>query len=178
MCGIAGAVSHLSEPIPELERRLGVMNELLRHRGPDGCGTWRHASARAGFAHRRLSIIDLTTGEQPMSSRAGDWITYNGEIYNYIELREELGEENFSTTSDTEVVLLAYRKWGPDCVKRFRGMFAFALWDEQSQTLFCARDRFGIKPFYYSVAGGVFYFASEVKALLPFVGRVETDLEG
>jgi asparagine synthase (glutamine-hydrolysing) len=178
MCGIAGAVSLLSEPIPELERRLGVMNELLRHRGPDGCGTWRHERARAGFAHRRLSIIDLTTGEQPMSSSAGDWITYNGEIYNYVELREELGEENFSTTSDTEVVLLAYRKWGPDCVKRFRGMFAFALWDEQSQTLFCARDRFGIKPFYYSVAGGVFYFASEVKALLPFVGRVETDLEG
>ena len=154
------------------------MNDLLRHRGPDGEGTWQHARRCAGFAHRRLSIIDLSTGDQPMTDPAGNWITYNGEIYNYIELREELGAANFKTTSDTEVILAAYRKWGADCVTHLRGMFAFAIWDEVRQALFCARDRFGIKPFYYMTVGDTFYFASEVKALLPFVDRIETDLEG
>ena len=92
--------------------------------------------------------------------------------------REELGRENFRTTSDTEVVLHAYRKWDKDCVNHLRGMFAFALWDEGKRELFCARDRFGIKPFYYTTVGDTFYFASEVKALLPFVPQIETNLEG
>ena len=178
MCGIAGVLSLNRDPILNLEGQLAAMKHLLRHRGPDGEGTWQHPSERVGFAHRRLSIIDLATGQQPMADRAGNWIVYNGEIYNYIELRGELGEENFVTTSDTEVILHAYRKWGAACVDHLRGMFAFALWDEVNQTLFCARDRFGIKPFYYSVVGKKLYFASEPKALLPFVERIETDLEG
>jgi asparagine synthase (glutamine-hydrolysing) len=178
MCGIAGVVSLPRQEIHQLDRHLGVMNQLQRHRGPDGEGTWMHRDAHVGFAHRRLSIIDLLTGQQPMKDRSGNWITYNGEIYNYLELRRELGQENFTTTSDTEVVLQAYQKWGMDCVNHLRGMFAFALWDETNQVLFCARDRFGIKPFYYTVVSDCFYFASEVKALLPFVDRIETDREG
>lgn len=178
MCGIAGALNLSHAEIPNLTQRLGAMNHLLRHRGPDGEGAWQHPAKFAGFAHRRLSIIDLSTGDQPMTDPAGNWITYNGEIYNYIELREELGAANFHTTSDTEVILHAYRKWGADCVNHLRGMFAFAIWDESRQELFCARDRFGIKPFYFTTAGNTFYFASEVKALLPFMDRIETDLEG
>ena len=178
MCGIAGAVNLSLESIPELQRRLGVMNELQRHRGPDGEGIWLHPGNCLGFAHRRLSIIDLVTGSQPMTEPGANWITYNGEIYNFVELRSELGSENFRTTSDTEVILHAYRKWGKDSVSHLRGMFAFALWDEANQVLFCARDRFGIKPFYYTIVDNVFYFASEVKALLPFVGHIETDIEG
>lgn len=178
MCGIAGAFNLLKEPMSNLDHHLSVMNRLLRHRGPDGEAIWQHSRQFVGFAHRRLSIIDLTTGDQPMHDAGGNWVTFNGEIYNYIELRNELGPENFKTTSDTEVVLHAYRRWGPECVNHFRGMFAFALWDDTDQILFCARDRFGIKPFYYTVAGDVFYFASEIKALLPFVKQIETDLEG
>lgn len=178
MCGIAGAINLSLEPKPNLNRCLNVMNTLQHHRGPDGEGIWQHPQGYVGFAHRRLSIIDLQTGGQPMSDGAGNWVTYNGEIYNYIELRAELGSENFVTSSDTEVILHAYRKWGVDCVNHFRGMFAFALWDEANQVLFCARDRFGIKPFYYTIVGNVFYFASEVKALLPFIERIQTDLEG
>src|SRR3972149_5842603 len=178
MCGIAGAVKLKREPIPGLEHNLQVMNTLQQHRGPDGEGKWTHPNQHVGFAHRRLAIIDLVTGTQPMSDGAGNWGTYGGEIYNYIELRNELGPENFVTTSDTEVILRAYRKWGADCVNHLRGMFAFALWDEENSTLFCARDRFGIKPFYYTIVGSVFYFASEIKALLPFLERVETDLDG
>ena len=178
MCGIAGVLNLSLTEIPNLDRRLEAMNQLLRHRGPDGEGAWQHERRSVGLAHRRLSIIDLATGDQPMTDAAGNWITYNGEVYNYIELREELGAENFQTTSDTEVVLAAYRRWGKDCVTHLRGMFAFALWDEARQELFCARDRFGIKPFYYATAGDNYYFASEVKALLPFVDKIETDVEG
>lgn len=178
MCGIAGAIDLSLEPKTNLNLCLNAMNRLQLHRGPDGDGIWKHPRGYVGFAHRRLSIIDLQTGSQPMTDGAGNWVTYNGEIYNYLELRVELGLENFATTSDTEVILHAYRKWGVDCVSHFRGMFAFALWDEANQMLFCARDRFGIKPFYYTVVGNVFYFASEVKALLPFVDHIQTDLDG
>lgn len=178
MCGIAGIIKLSSEPIVDLAPRLEAMNRLQRHRGPDGEGIWQHPRGHVGMAHRRLSIIDLSTGNQPMRDAGGNWIVYNGEIYNYIELRNELGPENFATTSDTEVILRAYRCWGSDCVNHFRGMFAFALWDESQQILFCARDRFGIKPFYYMVVEDILYFASEIKALLPFVERIETDLEG
>ncbi len=178
MCGIAGAFNLSGQRIPRLGRKLEVMNELIRHRGPDGEGVWLHAREHAGLAHRRLSIIDLGTGAQPMTDHHGNWLTFNGEIYNYVELREELGADNFRTHSDTEVILLAYRKWGEEAVQHLRGMFAFALWDEKKQSLFCARDRFGIKPFYFTQAGDHFYFASEVKALVPFLADVETDLEG
>ena len=112
-----------------------------------------------------------------MSDGIGNWVTYNGEIYNYRELRAELGQECFKTNSDTEVILHAYRRWGVDCVDHFRGMFAFALWDDERGQLFCARDRFGIKPFYYTVVDQVLYLASEIKALLPFVPEVRTNLE-
>lgn len=178
MCGICGQTELNLSPISELTRKLQVMNHLQAHRGPDGERIWIHPNEHVGFGHRRLSIIDLETGNQPMSDSGGNWITHNGEIYNYLELRDELGKDKFRTSSDTEVILHAYRKWGKDCVNHLRGMFAFAIWDEAKQELFCARDRFGIKPFYYTVVDGVFYFASEVKALLPFVKKIETCLEG
>jgi asparagine synthase (glutamine-hydrolysing) len=155
-----------------------LMNDLLRHRGPDGEATWVHDHGVAAFAHRRLAIIDLDSGDQPMTDGGGNWVTHNGEIYNYIELRGLLGKDRFQTSSDTEVILRAYRQWGESCLERLRGMFSFALWDEETQTLFAARDRFGIKPFYYTVVDGVLYFASEPKALLPFLPKIETDLDG
>ena len=176
MCGMAGALDLTHQPLPCLDHTLQVMNDLQKHRGPDGHGQWEHAHRHVGLAHRRLSIIDLGTGQQPMTDGAGNWLVFNGEIYNYVELRQALGVELFRTTSDTEVILQAYRKWGPKCVEQFRGMFAFALWDEANQALFCARDRFGIKPFYYTQVGSVLYFASEAKALLPFLRSIDTDL--
>lgn len=178
MCGIGGVCSLSSEPVEGLAKRLKIINHLLRHRGPDGEGVWQHEHDKVGFSHRRLSIIDLSSGAQPMCDEGDNWITFNGEIYNYIELRDELAPQQFKTTSDTEVILYAYRKWGEDCVNHLRGMFAFALWDEKKQALFCARDRFGVKPFYYTVVGNTFYFASEAKALLPFIPHIETNIEG
>ena len=177
MCGIAGIVHTRGAHISTLRASLGAMNELQRHRGPDGRGIWLHPTSPVGFGHVRLSIIDIAGGAQPMSDVAGNWITYNGEVYNYRELRDELSTETFRTTSDTEVILAAYRRWGVDCVDHLQGMFAFALWDEAKGELFCARDRFGIKPFYYTKVGDVLYFASEAKALLPFVPSIETDLD-
>jgi asparagine synthase (glutamine-hydrolysing) len=178
MCGIAGVISLSGRPVEGLSARLDSMNTLIAHRGPDGTGAWTHPAGHLGFTHRRLEIIDLVTGEQPMTDESGNWITYNGEIYNYVELREELGSDRFRTTSDTEVVLRAYERWGEACIDHLRGMFAFALWDESRGQLFCARDRFGMKPFYHSVVGDLFYFASEAKALLPFLPEIATDPEG
>jgi asparagine synthase (glutamine-hydrolysing) len=178
MCGIGGAISLDQRPVPQLGAVLETMNSLLAHRGPDGEGTWSHPADVVGFAHRRLAIIDLVTGQQPMTDGAGSWITYNGEIYNYVELRSLLGESGFTTSSDTEVILRGYRQWDEAVLERLRGMFAFALWDEDAGVLLCARDRFGVKPLYYTVADGILYFASEAKALLPFVPAIETDLEG
>ncbi|WP_231859959.1 hypothetical protein [Bordetella parapertussis] len=176
MCGIFGALWRESVPASVIEARLQVGIERQRHRGPDGDGTWIEPQGRLGLAHVRLSIIDLTTGAQPMKSpETGCVITYNGEIYNYVELRREIGEELFETTSDTEVILRAYERWGPACVEKLQGMFAFAIWDAKLQKLFVARDRFGIKPFYYTISRGGFYFASEVKALTPFLAGVRTD---
>jgi asparagine synthase (glutamine-hydrolysing) len=142
MCGIAGVLSLSRKCIPDVSQQLAVMNFLQRHRGPDGEGTWKHPDKILGLAHRRLSIIDLSpAGAQPMTDRQGNWITYTGEIYNYVELREELGRELFISNSDTEVILMAYRRWGKDCLHHLRGMFAFALWDDHRQILLCARDR-------------------------------------
>jgi asparagine synthase (glutamine-hydrolysing) len=179
MCGIAGVCCvKRGAQVRNLARSIAVMNHLQRHRGPDGTGTWLNTENSVGLGHVRLSIIDLATGAQPMSDLAGNQITFNGEIYNYLELRDELSTETFKTSSDTEVILAAYRRWGTDCVDHLRGMFAFALWDEGRHLLFCARDRFGIKPFYYAHLGDALYFASEAKALLPFLPDVATDLEG
>ena len=175
MCGIAGYAGLGREPGSKF---LASALERLRHRGPDGEGVWQSTDGRAGLAHLRLSIIDLDTGAQPMRSPSGNVITYNGEIYYFIELRKELGEHRFTTTSDTEVILAAYEKWGERCVEKLRGMFAFALWDAARGRLFVARDRFGIKPFYHASVNGAFYFASEIKALLPFLPGVETDRDG
>ena len=178
MCGICGAIDLRGEPIPELRARLEVMSELIAHRGPDDAGVWTHERGHVGFGHRRLSIIDPTpAGRGPMHDEAGRWLTYNGEVYNYPELRRELGG-SWRTGTDTEVVLRAHERWGAGALDRLRGMFAYGLWDETAGELLCARDRFGIKPFYYAQVDHVLYFASEAKALLPLLPAIETNLDG
>ncbi|MFK5920729.1 MAG: asparagine synthase (glutamine-hydrolyzing) [Verrucomicrobiota bacterium] len=174
MCGIAGIISKSNRPLTGIIPAVEAMGSLQKHRGPDDSGTWCHEAGIVAFNHQRLSIIDVDHGHQPMSDDAGNWIVFNGEIYNYIELRVEIGAGKFRTHSDTETILQAYLKWGDDCVTHLRGMFAFAIWDERKQRLFCARDRFGIKPFYWAEIDGAFLFASEVKAMLPFVDEIAT----
>ncbi|RZM07207.1 MAG: asparagine synthase (glutamine-hydrolyzing), partial [Pedobacter sp.] len=145
----------------------------MRHRGPDGTGNWASGNGSIGLGHVRLAIIDVDAGAQPMHSRDGRYtIVFNGEIYNYLDLQREIGG-NFATQSDTEVILHAYQLWGTQCVNRLRGMFAFAIWDAEKQELFLARDRFGIKPLYWTYQDSVFFFASEAKALLPFLRNKE-----
>ena len=161
MCGIAGWVG--TAP-PEL---LPAMLRQLKHRGPDGDGV--HLAAGAALGMTRLAIIDLVTGRQPMANEdASLWIVFNGEIYNYRELRPALEARGhrFRTRSDTEVIVHAFEEWGDECVERLRGMFAFAIWDARRRRLFAARDRLGKKPFYYWQRDGVFVFGSEPKALL------------
>lgn len=177
MCGIAGQISLNNHPIPSLSTGLGAMSRLIAHRGPDGSGQWQSDSGQVGLVHRRLAIIDLSeSAAQPMHAVNGTVLTYNGEIYNYPELRSALKHHwAFRTHSDTECILAAYERYGDACLDHFRGMFAFALWDEKRKRLFCTRDRFGIKPFYYAVVEGVFYFASEAKALLPFLPSISTN---
>nr|BFD59357.1 asparagine synthase (glutamine-hydrolyzing) [Bdellovibrio sp. CKG001] len=177
MCGISGAASLKRERIQSLSKKISWMNKLIAHRGPDGEGVWCNDAESVGFGHKRLSILDLNGGAQPMSNENGFTICFNGEIYNYIELKKELFEYRFRTNSDTEVLLAAYQKWGKDCLNKLRGMFAFAIWDDKEQTLFCARDQFGIKPFYYTIQNSVLYFSSEAKGLLPFVKDIKTDPE-
>lgn len=177
MCGIAGILNRKNQTYPDLDQHLKIMNYIQAHRGPDGEGIWVHENNHVGFAHRRLSIIDLNTGDQPMSDEYGNTLVFNGEIYNYLELRSELSEYNFKTASDTEVILASYNKWGADCLDHLEGMFSFAIWDEKKSELFCARDRFGIKPFYYLQANDKFLFASEAKTLLPFLKSVKPNLE-
>src|SRR5262245_32018874 len=177
MCGLAGFASLRNEPLAKAAAALAAMSSLISHRGPDGNGEWLSPDTSVGLVHRRLAIIDLTAnGAQPMRAPNGTIITYNGEIYNYIELRKELSAHwTFRSTSDTEVILAAYDKWGEDCVTHLRGMFAFAIWDERDHKLLAARDRFGIKPFYYTEQDGRLFFASEAKALLPFLADITTD---
>jgi asparagine synthase (glutamine-hydrolysing) len=178
MCGIAGVVyqGRRREATPVTVRR---MIALQRHRGPDGEGFYDSDGASLG--HCRLAILDLSdAGHQPMADSSGRcWITYNGEIYNYLELAEELRKlgHSFKGHSDTEVLLNAYRQWGPSCLERLRGMFAFAIWDEVEHRLFAARDRLGIKPFHYWTDGhDRFAFASEFKALLDFLPERRVNL--
>jgi asparagine synthase (glutamine-hydrolysing) len=170
MCGINGIVSfHASAPPVDVDE-LTRTREAMRTRGPDAAGRWLSLDRRVGFGHRRLSIIDVSDrANQPMLSREGDMVlTFNGEIYNYPELRSELEREGetFDTTSDTEVVLRMYRKWGEEMLPRLRGMFAFGIWDARTNRLFLARDPYGIKPLYYANDGKTFRFASQVKAIL------------
>ena len=144
------------------------MADALAHRGPDGGGHWQHEEENVLLGHRRLSIIDLSdAGRQPMHYLNRYSIVHNGEIYNYIELKEELQKKGYSFRSqtDTEVILAAYDYWQQECVDQFDGMFAFAIWDEKEKTLFAARDRFGEKPFFYHYDGESLFFASEMKAL-------------
>ena len=166
MCGIAGQFCYGST-LPD-RALLEKMSERLAHRGPDGQGVY--IKGRTALAHRRLAIIDLSDdARQPIANEDGSlWLVYNGEIYNFVELRAELIAKGhtFRSKTDSEVILHAYEEWGTECLSRLNGMWAFALWDEKQQQLFCARDRFGIKPFYYTGAGGSFLFASEIKALL------------
>lgn len=167
MCGIAGICQVDASPLtPEAGQWVKAMTDRMSHRGPDGEGQWSKGPVCLG--HRRLSIIDLSGGGQPMHSADGQMtVTFNGEIYNYAELKEQLTAlgGQFQTSSDTEVILEGYRIWGPDCLARFDGMFAFALWDNQQRRLFCARDRFGKKPFFYTVQHGRLYFASELTGI-------------
>lgn len=191
MCGITGIVALNGRPVDL--RVLQRMNDAQAHRGPDGQGfavSWPESHgfcsaflshteqgasappARVGLGHRRLAILDLSDrGLQPMSAGAsGAWIVFNGEIYNHLELRAELEARGrfFSTRTDTEVLLQSYLEWGQDCLQYLQGMFAFAIWDGGRGRLFCARDRLGIKPFYYATPQDHFIFASEMKGLLPF----------
>ncbi len=166
MCGIAGIIS--LNPNDVSKQRLQQMTDSIAHRGPEGEGYWINDTGNIGLGHRRLCIIDLSNaGSQPMHYLDRYTIVYNGEIYNYIELKQSLQQQgyNFWSHSDTEVILAAYDFYGQDCLQQFDGMFAFALWDEKDKTLFCARDRFGEKPLYFYQNNNQFLFASEMKAL-------------
>ncbi|MDQ3698837.1 MAG: asparagine synthase (glutamine-hydrolyzing) [Gemmatimonadota bacterium] len=168
MCGIAGILSSAALEAGANSRAIDSMIELLGHRGPDARGRWCEGEVQLG--HTRLSIIDLSdAGRQPLADETGRWLLiYNGEVYNYRELRRELEGKGyrFRTATDSEVVLSAYREWGPRALERFNGMWAFAVWDRERRELFGARDRAGKKPFYYATdEEGTLYFASEIKAL-------------
>jgi len=177
MCGIGGFfVVRTAATRDELEARLWGMIATLRHRGPDDEGVW--TDGRAGLAHARLSVIDLSpAGHQPMASADGTaWITYNGEIYNFAEIRQELEALGypFRSRSDTEVVVNGWQAWGPKIFSRLRGMFALAIWDRRSQRLILARDRLGKKPLYYASTATAFLFGSEIKAVLAWPGLSRT----
>ncbi len=166
MCGIAGIVSLKPGLEPPSLGALSAMASLLRHRGPDEFGLYRDEGA--GLAHARLSIIDLLTGQQPLANEANDlWVVFNGEIFNYVELRAELAALGhvFRTKSDTEVIVHAYEAWGDGAFARFNGQFAICLWDAKSRRAVFARDRLGVRPLYLCEHGGRLYFASEVRAI-------------
>lgn len=171
MCGIAGIASWGAPVDQDVVRAMG---DALRHRGPDDAGLYRAPDGRAGLAHRRLSIMDLSpAGRQPMANEAGTiWLTFNGEIYNFPDLRRDLEGRGhrFRSRTDSEVILHAYEEWGETCVDRLRGMFAFALWDEGARRLILARDRLGIKPLLYAADDRRLAFASELKAILEHPG--------
>ncbi len=168
MCGIAGFVS---AQVADRRRVLRSMAERIRHRGPDGIG--EHDDGLAALAHTRLSIIDVAGGAQPLTNEDGTiWITFNGEIYNFKELRKTL--ENcrhvFKSATDSEVIVHAYEEWGTDCFEKFRGMFAVGIWDSRKQQLIVARDRLGIKPVVYCQGREGFAFASEIQSLTVWPG--------
>ena len=165
MCGIAGIYARSGRHAsPEL---LLAMAGELRHRGPDGVGLY--LDGRFGMSNTRLAIVDLEGGDQPLSNESGRyWVMQNGEVYNYVELQDELRAlgHRFETSSDTEVLAHAYEEWGVDCLHRLNGDFAFAVWDRQTQEVFVARDRFGVRPLFLAELDGDLVFGSEAKALL------------
>jgi asparagine synthase (glutamine-hydrolysing) len=172
MCGITGKLTYDAEPVaPEL---LEAMTQAVAHRGPDSAGYYYGEGV--GLGHRRLSIIDLATGDQPLTNEDQSvWVVFNGEIYNFAGVRKELEAEGhrFRTRSDTEVIVHGYEQWGADCVDRFRGMFAFAVWDVRARRLLLARDRLGVKPLFYAHTANALIFGSEIKSILhdPAVSR-------
>ncbi len=167
MCGINGLFNYSGSSLQDEPAMIDKMNASIAHRGPDDRGTWNNERRSVFFGHLRLSIIDLSpTGHQPMKSDNGNVIVFNGEIYNYNEIRPLTSGHQYHSTSDTEVMLALYEKYGEQCLQFFNGMFAFALWDAQKEELFLARDRVGKKPLYYTNQGGVFAFSSEIKSLL------------
>lgn len=178
MCGISGIYSNSIGR----EKRDGLLNEMLKtikHRGPDNTGIW--SDTQISLGHQRLSIIDLSSAAHQPFEYMGMQIVFNGEIYNYIELKKELQQAGFvfQTESDTEVVMAAYKCWGQECVNHFVGMWALALYDSDNKTLFCSRDRFGIKPFYYFQKDGSFFFSSEyksIKSLPSFDNEINFDM--
>src|SRR5262245_51496145 len=164
MCGIAGKLNlaYNSAPVPEKDLR--QMLAMIRHRGPDQFGIY--LDGPVGLGNARLSIIDVSCGQQPIPNEDGTmWIVFNGEIFNYVELRPELEARGhkLATNSDTEVLLHAYEEWGPQCLERLNGQFVFAIWDTKDQTLFMARDRLGVRPIFYTKSNGHLVFASEIK---------------
>ncbi len=163
MCGIIGQFGGRPD-----KKTFERARDMMEKRGPDDSGVFYDEKASVALGHRRLSILDLSSaGKQPMASRDGRYIiVFNGEIFNFLELRKELSEYSFKTSTDTEVLLAAYAKWGVKCLDRLNGQFAFAIYDTKTNEVFCARDRLGILPFYYSVSNGVFRFASEIKTIL------------
>ena len=166
MCGIAGIVNRRPDLPPPDMTMLGVMAGTLSHRGPDEFGVYRHR--HAGLGHSRLSIIDLSSGQQPLANETLTlWVSFNGEIFNYVELRQELEDlgHRFRTRSDTEVIVHAYEQWEDDAFRRFNGQWAIALWDERRERLVLARDPFGVRPLFVAEHEGRLYFASEVKAI-------------
>lgn len=173
MCGIAGIVN-FGQSHPPSEQELTCMLAAIKHRGPDESGIY--LGPGIGLGNVRLSILDLSSGQQPMPVRQGRyWIAYNGEVFNYIEIRRELEGLgiSFTSQSDTEVVLQAYAQWGPDCLHRFNGQFALSIWDKEKKELFLARDRVGIRPLFFTRSDGRFIFCSEIKGLfqIPEVKR-------
>src|SRR5579883_2845096 len=166
MCGIAGFWT--SKPRVSLLEMAREMGEAIRHRGPDDRGEWVDPAAGLALAHRRLSILDLSPqGHQPMLSANGRYVVvFNGEVFNYAQLRQDLPERAWKGHSDTEVMLACFEHWGIEAsVRRFIGMFAFAVWDRRERSLYLVRDRLGIKPLYYGWLQGEFLFGSELKAL-------------
>lgn len=167
MCGISGVINKNNYKIKKEE--IKSINDLIYHRGPDDEGFY--FGKNFAFGHRRLSILDLSSdGHQPMTYLDKYVITYNGEVYNYLEIKEELQKDGYTFCShtDTEVILASYDKWGENCVNRFNGMWAFAIYDKEKNIIFCSRDRFGVKPFYYTEIDNNFVFGSEIKQLLEF----------
>ena len=168
MCGISGIINKNNKSVEEL--LILQMTDIIAHRGPDSSGSYLYKNI--AFGHRRLSILDLSSsGHQPMKYLDDLVITYNGEIYNFIEIREELIQKGyiFDSNSDTEVILKAYHCWGKTCVNYFNGMWSFSILDIKQKIIFCSRDRFGVKPFYYIENNDLFAFGSEISQLLTFL---------
>src|SRR5436190_8639793 len=172
MCGIAGIVA--SDELTAGEREVvAAMRDVISHRGPDDAGIY--VDRQAALGHRRLSIVDVSAGHQPLSNEDESiWLVFNGEIYNHSDVRPELeaAGHRYKTRSDTETIVHAYEAWGEGCVDRLRGMFAFALWDRRHRRLLLARDRMGVKPLYWAHVDGRLLFGSEIKSILES-GRVE-----